>query len=339
MDYREAARQIGKGRVQPVYVLYGTEIYLMREFISYLTDQWVGREDREFAVSRFDLSETNVEAVVDDALTPPFFGSRKLIVAGDADFFTAAKSSSGIDHHTDRLAEYLESPAEFSVIVFTVRADKLDERKKLVKGIKQLGGLVPFPPLDADELAQWVRRQADRLGFALEEGAEQAIIMSCGANLQAIAGEMEKLALFAGPQGKVGKADVERMVAQSTEQNVFVMIDELVNLRVDRALELFHELLRRKEDPAKITALMARQFRNMLLIKRLAEQGFSQQQIAARLSLHPYAVKVGAGQARRFHADKLRAIIRELAEADYRMKTGQIDKVLALELFMLGLAG
>lgn len=339
MDYRTAARQIGKGNVQPVYVLYGAETYLMQEFISYLTDQWLGEEEREFAVSKFDLAETNVEAAVDDALTPPFFGTRKLILAKDAAFFTAARAASKVDHHTDRLLEYLEAPSDHAVIVFTVPADKLDERKKLVKQIKKQGGIVPFPPMSAEELASWVKKQAEKMNFALAEGADQALIISCGANLQMIAGELRKLSLYAGPQGVVNQADIERMVARSTEQNVFVMIDELVRLRVDKALDLFHELIKRKEEPVKIAALMARQFRNMLLIKQLAAQGFSQQQIAGQLSLHPYVVKICAEHARKFEADKLRWAIRELADADFRMKTGQIDKVLALEIFMLGIAG
>lgn len=339
MDFRTAAREIGKGNIQPVYVLYGTESYQMQEFIAYLADHWVGGEEQEFAVSKFDLAELNVEAVLDDALTPPFFGSRKLVIAKDANFFTAARSASKIDHNLDRLLAYLQSPADYSVIVFTVAADKLDERKKLVKAIKEKRGLVPFPPMTADELVLWVRRQAEKLRFTLEEGAEQALILNCGANLQTIAGEMQKLALFAGPQGVVTRSDVERMVARNTEQNVFVMIDELVNLRVDKALEMFHELLKRREEPVKILALMARQFRNMLLIKHLAAQGYGQQQIASQLSLHPYVVKLGAEQARRFDSEKLRKALRELAEADFRIKTGQVDKVLALELFMLGIAG
>lgn len=334
VDYRTAAKEIASGQFRPVYVCYGPETYQIQEFIHYLIDKWIEPADREFAVSKFDLAETNVEAVIDDAETPPFLGGRKLIIAKDAVFFTSATSK--MDHHTDRLLAYLKAPADYCVVVFTAAADKLDERKRLVKTVGQ--ALVPFPLMSSDQLRHWVRRQSDKLGFVLEEAAEQTLLLNCGANLQTLAGELQKLALFAGSGGTVNGQTVERLVSKTTEQNVFLMIDELVRLRVDNALRIFHELLKQKEEPIKILALMARQFRHLLLIKQLSGQGVSQQQMASLLALHPYAVKIAAEQAGRYEADRLRVALSGLAEADYRMKTGQMDKVLALELFMLKLA-
>jgi DNA polymerase-3 subunit delta len=339
VDYRTAAKEINKGNVQPIYVCYGAETFLMKEFITYLTDQWIESDDRDFAVSKFDMSETNVEAIIDDAETLPFLGGRKLIIAKDATFFTAAKESTRIEHRIDRLVEYIQAPADYSVIVFTVHADKLDERKKIVKSIAERKALIPFPLLSGDDLIYWVRRQSERMHFSLDEAAMQALILSCGANLQSLSGEMQKLSLYVGKQGAVTAETIETMVVRSTEQNVFLMIDELVRLHVDKALGILYELLKHKEEPVKILSLMARQFRNMLLIKQLSKQGFSQQQMATQLGLHPYAVKVAAEQARLYELDKLKITLSRLADVDYQMKTGKMDKVLALEMFMLQLAG
>jgi len=339
LDYRTAAKEINKGNVQPIYVCYGSESFLMKEFITYLTEHWIDSNDRDFAVSRFDLSETNVELIIDDAETLPFMGGRKLIIAKDATFFTAAKESSKMEHRLDRLTEYLQAPADFSIILFTVNADKLDERKKIVKLIGERKALIPFPLLSGDDLTYWIRRQSEKLHMNIDDAALQDLIISCGANLQNLSGELQKLSLYVGVNGVVTSELVESMVARSTEQNVFLMIDELVQLHVDKALGILYDLLKHKEEPVKILSLMARQFRNMLLIKQLSKQGFNQQQMASQLGLHPYAVKIAAEQARRYEVDKLKQTISRLAEVDYRMKTGKMDKVLALEMFMLQLAG
>lgn len=338
MNYRAIAKEIGKGNFRPIYICYGPETYLMQEFIHYLTEQWIAPEDRDFAVSKFDLAETNVSEVIDDAATLPFVGSRKLIIAKDAAFFTGAKDSSKIEHRLDQLMDYIQSPAEFSIIVFTVSADKLDERKKIVKSISQAQGAVPFPAMTADDLSHWVRRQTDRLRLKLAGDADQTLIMNCGGNLQMMAGELQKLSLYAGEGGTVDTQTVDRLVSRTTEQNVFRMIDEMVRLRLGQALEIYYELLKHREEPIKILALMARQFRNMLLIKQLAEQGMPQGQIASTLSMSPYAVKINADQARAFSAARLQDAMCDLADIDYKMKTGQIDKAMALELFMLQLS-
>ncbi len=339
MDYKQAVKRIEKGSILPVYLCYGPEKHLLQEFLAFLTERLIEPEHRDLAVSKFEMSETNVEAVIEDAETLPFLVPRKLIIARDAQFFTAAKDSSKVEHRIERLLEYMQSPADYSVIVFTVDAEKVDERKKIVKMIKESGGLVPFAALSSDELVQWVKRRAEKAGFTFEDGAVESLIVSAGTNLQALAGEIEKLCLFAGSDGEITKHSVEQLVVRSTEQNVFILIEEIVRLRMKKALDMLYDLLNRREEPIKLLLLMARQFRIILQVKELSRQGYSQQQIAGKLGLHPYAVKLAGEQGRAYTPQQLNAILARLAELDYQMKSGKIDKVLGLEMFVLSLAG
>ncbi len=131
---------------------------------------------------------------------------------------------------------------------------------------------------------------------------------------------------------------IDQLVARSTEQNVFILIEDIVNVRLERAFVILEELLKQREEPIKIAALIARQFRIMLQVKELSKQGYSQQQMASQIGLHPFAVKVAEGQARKYDIEKLSRIMSQLADLDFQMKTGKIDKVLGLELFLLRLA-
>ena len=336
MDYKTAMKEATLGRARPLYVCYGTEADLMEEFIEQLTEKMILPEQREFAISRYDLSEVPIETVVEDAETPPFMADRKLIIAEQATFLTG-KDKSKVEHRIEPFATYLEQPAEFTVLVLTVAAEKLDERKKLVKRLKAEDALVLFNPMGAGELRKWVIALAKQKGCSIEDEAVSRLLLLCGTGLRTLKSELEKLSLYADDDKVISAAMVDELVVRSTEQTVFMLIDEAAAMNADKVFHILSELLKQREEPIKIVALIARQFRMMLQAKQLDQQGYSSREIASRIAVHPYAVKIALQQCARFSADRLSALMNQLAELDYAMKSGRIDKALGLELFLLEL--
>jgi DNA polymerase-3 subunit delta len=339
LDYKTAVRELGKSNVKPVYVCYGNEPYLIDDFIRRLTDKLVEPDERPFAVTKYDLAETPLDTIIDDAETLPFMVQKKLVIAANAIFMTGAKENAKLEHNSDRLIAYNKAPADYSVVLFIVAAEKLDERKKVVKALKEADRLVTCMAPSAEELTGWVAKQADKLGFSFAPGALDEFLLYGGTHLQTLTQELEKCALFVGKGGTLTTDLVTELVTRTTEQNVFIMVEDLVQLKVDKSYTMLQELVKMKEEPIKILMLIARQFRILYQVKDLTRQGYSGQQIASQLSLHPYVVKLAAGQAARYEQARLAAILGELADLDYQMKTGRIDKLLGLELFMLRLAG
>lgn len=338
VDVKTATKAIKQGEISPVYLLYGTEKYQMNEFVSFLVEQTISQEEHDFALVHYDLSDTPLQAVIEEAEMVPFMVPRKLILVQDASVFTAGKDNAKVEHRVEALLEYMKNPAEYSVLVFMVNQEKLDERKKIVKEIKSRGTLLTFMPLGSEDLLKWVSKKMKERECTMEEGAAEMVIRNAGTQLQTLSAEIDKLCLYAGKGGVISVHIVEQLIARTTEQNVFALVEDIANLRVDRALGIFYELLKQKEEPIKIAALIARQFRIILQVKDLGGQSYSQQQIASQLGLHPYAVKIAGEQARKFQASQLKQILSRLGTLDFQMKTGAIDKVLGLELFLLRLA-
>lgn len=321
-----------------VLVCYGAERFLRDEFIGGLIDKWVDPELRDFALIRYDLAETPLDAVLEEAETIPFMAERKLVIAANAVFLTGAKDPSKAEHRPERLLAYLASPAPHTQLILTVDADKLDERKKLVKALKEKKALKAFTPLSAEELPGWTERRAAKHGIRLERAALDRFLLYTGGQLQAMEAELTKLAVFAGQDAEIRLETVEGLVARSAEQNVFLLMEDIVARRFDKAMDQLHELLKQKEEPIKLLMLMARQFRMILQVKDLYAQGYSQQQTAALIGSHPYPVKLAADQGRAYSAEQLKRVLTDLANLDYAIKSGQTDKVLGLELVLLKLA-
>ncbi|WP_166238415.1 DNA polymerase III subunit delta [Paenibacillus turpanensis] len=339
MNYKQAAREIATGTAKPVYICYGPEQFLMNEFITYTVDRLVEAPYRDFAVSRYDLSETSIEDVLEDAETAAFLAPMKVVIAKDAAFLTSAKESSKVEHRTERLIEYVKSPSPSAMVLLTVSADKLDERKKIVKQLKDADLLIPFTHMGGDELLQWVRKRAERSECTFTPEAAEKLLQTAGTNLQTLAGEIEKCSLYAGKGGTVTPEAVDMLVVRSTEQNVFLLVEDIVKRKTERALTTLAELLKQKEEPIKILMLIASQFRLIAMSKELARSGYSQQQIAGQIGVHPYRVKLAMEQASGYSEERLKQILHAAAELDYGMKTGRQDKTMGLELFILRFAG
>jgi len=338
MDPNRALKEFAEGVFRPVYAVYGADRFRARGFVEALTAKLLPEDEREFGVARFDTAESPVEEAVLEAEEVPFFASRKLVIVRDASVLAAGGKEGGkISHNTDLLSAYLKMPSDASILVFLVHADKLDERRKVVKQLKDMDALVAFQELDAPELARWAVRRAADQGRTLEEGAARLLVERTGSSMQRLAQETDKVCLYAGEGGTVKRMDVEALTVSSTEEDIFVMIDAMSSRNLGKAVSLYRELLLRREEPIKIAALLARQFRIMLQIKELESHSYSQQQMASQLGLHPYAVKLAAEKARSWRPAQLGRQLDRLAELDYRMKTGQTDKVLGLELFLLSL--
>ncbi|AQR77409.1 DNA polymerase III subunit delta [Paenibacillus larvae] len=335
MDYKDALKQIGKGDFAPVYLCYGTEPYLIDQFIGKLTEALIDPDQREFAVSKFDLTETPVQDIIADAETLPFMAPRKLVYVQRSALFTAAKENNKLDHDLDKLTAYMKAPVDYTVLVFRVDAEKLDERKKIVKLVKQNGVIVPCAPLSVDHLQAWIKKQATEAKFTFSPEAVEQLIVYTDGHLQSISKEIAKLSLYVGKGGTVTGELIDQMVPRTAEQNVFMLVEHVVQKRMNKAFDLLEDLIRQKEEPIKLVMLIARQYRIMLQVKALSKQGYSHQQTASQIGLHPYAVKIADQQGKTYSEEQLSQVISALADLDYQMKTGQVDKTMGLHFFLL----
>ena len=337
MNASAAIKEMNAGQFRPVYVVYGKDRYRTQEFVSYLTDKLLTPEERELGIIKFDTSESAVENAVLEAETMSFFGGRKLVLVRDQSVFAAAAKEGKLQHDTDRLLAYLKQPLDSTVMVFVVHSEKLDERRKVVKVLKEADALIAFQELEGVELVRWVLRRVSGQGRSIAEPAGERLIHRMGNNLQTLSQETDKLCLHVGQGGTIAIEHIDRLTVPTLEEDVFALIDACVSSRIERAVTLYRQLLIRKEEPIKIAALVARQLRIMLQIKELEQRSYSQQQIASQIGVHPYAVKLAAEKARSWTPERLAGHVHGIAELDYKMKTGQIDKELGLELFFLSM--
>ncbi|OLP65519.1 hypothetical protein BACPU_16070 [Bacillus pumilus] len=335
----EIWNDLKRGDIHPVYCLYGKETYLLQETATKLRQAVVDEETKDFNFSVFDMEEVPLEQAVTDAETFPFMGERRLVVIKNPFFLTAEKKKEKIEHQLSVLESYLEQPAPYTILVLLAPYEKLDERKKITKLLKKKAAMVEAKELNPKETTDFTITLAKTEGKTITAEAAEQLVMLCGGSLSSIFQEIRKLSTYIGERVAIEVSDVNQLVARSLEQNIFELINQIVNRRRSEAMQMFYDLLKQNEEPIKILALISNQFRLILQTKYFAQQGYGQKQIASNLKVHPFRVKLAMDQARLFSEDELKRIVKDLSTIDYEMKTGKKDKQLLLELFLLRLLG
>ena len=151
--------------------------------------------------------------------------------------------------------------------------------------------------------------------------------------------EIDKLVTHAGGARPVRESDVEELVAEVREANIFQMVDEVASHNGRAALDRLHTLLDKGESPIYVLSMVTRQFRMLLQVKEMSAGGATQGEMQSKLQMHPFVLDKIGGQARGFTLDRLEAIYRRLADVDTGIKRGRTEPVVALDMLVVELAG
>ncbi|AXI40162.1 MAG: DNA polymerase III subunit delta [Bacillaceae bacterium] len=326
-----------KKQFQSLYLFYGKESFLLNETIRKLLTEAISEDEREFNYSVYDMEETNIETAVEDGETMPFLGERRMVVVKNPYFLTSEKKKEKVEHNLKKLEQYVENPAPFTVFVFLLPHEKIDERKKLTKQIKKAATVVEMNSFSEEETVKWIKEKAEAENVAMEKEAIDELMEKTSGNLMIIDKEMEKLCAYVGSGNKLTAEMVKQLVARSLEQNVFDLIDAVVKKKTEEAFKIFYDLLKINEEPIKILSLLTQQFRLLYQVKQLSKSGYGQDRMASSLKVHPFRIKLALKQEKQFSASELQSIIKALAETDFEIKTGKKDRQLALEFLLLKL--
>ena len=314
---------IKQGKFRQVYLLYGEERYLRRQYREKLRKALC--EDNDTMNTHFYAGkDISVGEVIDLAETLPFFGDRRIIFVTDSGLF----KSGG-----EKMAEYLSSPNETTFFVFT--ENDVDKRSKLYKAVQSKGYVCEFTVQDDKTLNRWIAGILAREGMRITEATAQLILSKTGTDMENIQMELEKLICYCMGRDVATSDDVEAICTTRIGNHIFDMINAIAAGQQKQALDLYYDLLALKEPPMRILFLLARQCNMLLQTKELKSRGFDNRTIGSKIGVAPFIAGKYVSQAARFKSSALRNAVVKCVEAEEAVKTGKINDIMSVEILIL----
>ena len=306
------------------YLIYGSDYGLIKREIDKLTENISD-------VVKYDLSVQKIDELLDDASCISMFGDKKVLVGENAWFLTG--TSTNINHDIDYLSNYLECESHDNIVILSVTSEKLDERKKIVKTLKNKVKVIKKEEIDQKDLPKFVINEFKNDGYEIDYKTANYFVNYVGQNVDIILSEIKKMILYKDGDKKVTMEDINGISSKKINDNVFELSDAIMKKDFKKIFDCYNDLMALKEEPIKIIAMLANQFILVYQCKLLANEGTMNKDIATILKVHPFRVKLALDTDYMIY--ELEDVIKRLHDLDYGIKTGKLDKNTGLENFLL----
>lgn len=317
-----------------IIFLYGSDGYRLEKRSREIIDSYQKKHKSGLNFFKFDCADIgpNEFIKIDEAVkNSSFFNEVKLIVLRNL------LSDKIIAEQTEELIKKYDLSKTKDIVILAVEHSG---GKPFPAGDKGLFGILKKPGnlveninyLSGVNLANWIKREFASRGCAIEAAAIKKIIDRIGNDSQSLIINIDKLANYlsgdslltrAGGKKILKPGDVEILVVQKEDLNIFDLVDAIASKNKIKALDILYKELKTGRDANYILTMIIFQFRNLLVIKDLALRAWTSDLIAKRAGLHPFIVKKAMRESGKYEMSDLKSLYGRLLNVDIAYKNGK----------------
>jgi DNA polymerase-3 subunit delta len=314
---------------KPVYLIVGEQDLMLSQAVESLKSSVAEVADLDFNFETFEGESVSVDDVVAACNTLPFVSERRLVIVRGVDKMSKEAA--------ETLVRYAENPSPTTILALVGK--KLAKNTRLYKAVDKLGGVIERKNPELREFPRLVQDMFTRAGKRISLQGAEYLVSAVGRDLQRLSVEVGKTVSYVGDRVEISLSDAEEVASTTAKTSVFELGTALGNRDCAAALRLLNRLLGDGESVFGLHALALRQLRDLLSARALIDRGEdSQDDLARALGRPAWQMRNLAGQARRFSAGELVALLQAAAASEAEMKTSR-DPRLAFERWIVKVCG
>lgn len=333
-----------------VYLLHGDDEYNIAQEVAKLEANLGDDALREANTTSLDGRSFNLDDLVSVVSPMPFIAKRRVVILthplarleskeAKAKFFNKQK----LTKDREKIIENFEKvPLTTALVLVEHKLLTSDwERKKgNLHWLERWAGSdrerVYVKAFPLGNMEGWIQNRAAQEGGQFTYEAARRLAELVGADTRLADQEIRKLLDYADYKRPVEKEDVDLLTPDSSQADVFAMVDAL-GMRDGQKASLILQRLLEQQEHGFIFAMVVRQFRLLLLVREILDGGGGGDEIAAKLrflGLKKWMSRKLIPQAKRFSLPVLEEIYHRLLNLDDDVKSGLIPVDLALQIFV-----
>jgi len=289
----------------------------------------------EYTIIKYDMETTSLSTVLSDAITVPFLEELKIIILKNPKFLT--KSATSTKDEIKAMLKYLKNPCDSTLLIIDATNTVINQSNEIYKMLKNVARIIDYPDPEEIELKGWIVRSFDANGIDIKDDALTLLLEYIGDDQARLSQEIDKLSSYVGKGGTIRKEDIKLLVPKNINNEIYLLIKAIINHDLALTNQIYDNLITHTKDSLTIFSLISNKFKELLSTYRLLKYGYSQSDIAKFYNVSTGKAYYIVQEARAFKLSDLEFYIDKLAELDYQIKSGKLEKTIGLELLLLKL--
>lgn len=311
-----------------IYLIYGQDRFIIEKMVSKELKRLLEQPDALNYI-KLDARQTSFTEVMTEVDYLPLGVNKKVVLVDYVNYFD--KKSVLNQGEEEEFERFSRTKRDEITLILVVR-ETLNKKHQLLKPIEQYGEIKEIKDTTPSDWPKIIDNFFAKSQRTIDFDAKALLIEYTQVNTMNLYNECEKLTLY---KEHITKEDVVQLVARPFEESVFALANALISNDKAQALQIYRDFVVLNLEPLAFIINLANQFRLYAQVFILGDKRLSKDEIASELGVHPYRIQLAQKMRQKLSLEEVYLIIEKLHDLDYKIKSGQVDRFFAFELFII----
>ena len=314
-----------------LYLFTGTAEIFIQNRISRIISSY---DKQQVSIIKYDMEQTSFSKVLEDACTLPFLEDLKIIILRNPTFLT---TKGDLANDAKNFIKYLKNPVETSIIIINATNITPNPANEVYKALKNYAMIIDYSDSEEIEIKGWISRTCAARNIEIKDSAINLFLEYINSDQVRMVNELDKIMNYVNDGGIIDEQVVKLLVTKDLSKEIFNLIKAIISKDLIKTNKIYQTLAIQTKDIGGVIAMISNSFKDLLTTAKLLKAGYSQHDISRFYNVSSSRAYYIVKDAKNFRIEDLENYIIKLADLDYKIKSGKIDKNIGIELILLQL--
>ncbi len=307
-----------------IKILEGENSFLSKQRLDSLIQKY-SKEKPNSSIKIIDAESKNISDIINEYETQDIFSKNKLLV------IKRLILNKNYKDFVEKIIDTKNYTKDIDLIIWEEKA--IPKNTRYHKLFKEIDAIESFTKFNKRNFQTWAKEYVKLKKLKMDETSFKILIEMTDYNPYLFANEIEKLKL--SEKENINAKDLEENTNDMFTNNIWDFLDAInQKSNMEEYTKILINLLKNGLDPHYLMIMIARNVKQILLIKKMTFEGKTDREIVSILKIPPFTLPKLKNIASKSESEKLLSLYEKLYNLNYESKIGNIDAELGLILLI-----